>query len=422
MEGSGPTQAVATLGQELLDALPGNAAVVDGDGRIVAVNRGWTAFSRDNGGDALLTSPPVRYADACRVDATDDSATVSLSGLQRVLDGDLDRFEHDYPCHGPDQERWFHLVVTRLDSGGALVMHLDVTAEHQRSATLIDASPVAILELDANGGALHANPEWTRLTGRSLADSTGSRWLDAIDPKDRHLLRVAVRTVSRERRPLDAEARVRTEHSVRRLRFIGRPYSDAHGVLRRYVVSAVDVTEERERADELAHRAGHDELTGMPTRALFREHADAALARVRRPGPHDRGVAVLFLDLDSFKAVNDRFGHASGDVVLRIVAGRIHDALRPEDIVARYGGDEFVVLLARVESPAVAREVAARMIAAIKEPIGLPAAGEVTVAASIGVAFTVEAEDVDAIIERADAALYTAKADASTQMVGPVGS
>ena len=420
MQVPGGADGVSSMVQELLDALPASAAVVDRNGRIQAVNRAWTAFCRENGGDERRVGPGVHYADGWRTDGSDEGADVTRRGLQRVLDGEVERFERDYPCHAPDQERWFRLVVSRLDGGGALVQHLDITSEQQRAATLIDFSPVAILELDPEGMALHANPEWWRLTGQPVDEASGRRWLDAIDPKDRHSLAAAIRTVSRERRPLDAEARVRTEGSVRRLRFVGRPHTDAHGALRRYVVSAVDVTAERDRADELAYRAQHDELTGVPTRALFREHADAALARFRRPGSRDLGVAVLFLDLDAFKSVNDRFGHASGDLVLRIVAGRIRDALRPDDIVARHGGDEFVVLLDRVESPAVAREVAARMIAAINEPIGLPGGGDVSVAASVGVAYTVETEDVDDVIDRADEALYVAKADASKHTVGPI--
>lgn len=404
-----PIETRPVPGQELLDALPGSAVVVDGDGVIRAVNQAWLQFCRDNGGDELLVSPPASYADACRFDLTDqDRAAYAVAGLRRVLDGKVAHFEHDYPCHAPQQERWFRLTVTPLASGGALVLHLDITAEHQRAASLVDASPVAMLELDADGVAVHANPRWRELTGQPAAAVLGKGWLAVVDPTQQDGLANAVDAARLARQPLETEVWIITEAGSRRLQLLGRAHTDAYGLLRRYVVSAVDVTDEHQRFEELAHLAYHDELTDLPTRALFGEHLRAALARLGRPDD-DGGVAVLFVDLDDFKRVNDQHGHGAGDLVLRVVAGRIREALRPSDVVARHGGDEFVVLLPHVGSPALAQEIAERTVRSVREPIALTSGHVVSVSASFGLAFTVEPEDGESLLDRADRSLYAAK-------------
>lgn len=406
-----PAESRTVPGQELLDALPGSAAVVDRDGVIRAVNQAWLRFCRDNGGEELLVSPPASYADGCRFDLTDeDGAAYAVAGLRRVLDGQATHFEHDYPCHAPQQERWFRLSVTPLASGGALVLHLDITAEHQRAAALLDASPVAVLELDADGVAVHANRRWSELTGQPADAVLGRGWLAVVEPAERAAVADAVDAARLARQPLQTEARVGTGDGSRRLRLLGRAHTDAHGVLRRYVVSAVDVTAEHQRVEELSHLAYHDELTDIPTRVLFGEHLHAALARLERPGDAD-GVAVLFFDLDDFKQVNDHHGHAAGDLVLRVVAGRIREALRPSDVVARHGGDEFVVLLPDVDSPALAREIGQRTLRSVREPIALATGDVVRVSASFGLAFTAEPEDGGSLLDRADQSLYEAKAD-----------
>jgi diguanylate cyclase (GGDEF)-like protein/PAS domain S-box-containing protein len=159
-------------------------------------------------------------------------------------------------------------------------------------------------------------------------------------------------------------------------------------------------------AAELAFRATRDLLTGLANRAAFVEYLEKALSRVeRRPWL----VALLFLDLDGLKPVNDRFGHEAGDELLRVVAARLHDALRPSDTVARFGGDEFAVLCEDLASEDDACALAARVGALIGEPIPI-ADTEVTVTASIGVALARgPGTDPDALLRLADQAMYRAK-------------
>jgi diguanylate cyclase (GGDEF)-like protein len=153
--------------------------------------------------------------------------------------------------------------------------------------------------------------------------------------------------------------------------------------------------------------AAHDPLTGVGNRSMLIERLEHALTR----RPQDAGLlAVVFIDLDKFKAINDRHSHDAGDHVLKVVAGRIQELVRPHDTVVRWGGDEFLVLLDHVEDEAAALAVAQRITAAIAKHIRRYG-DDVSVTASVGVAITQPGEHVgvDALITRADAAMYDAK-------------
>jgi diguanylate cyclase (GGDEF)-like protein/PAS domain S-box-containing protein len=163
----------------------------------------------------------------------------------------------------------------------------------------------------------------------------------------------------------------------------------------------------RKRADELLlHQALHDSLTGLPNRMLFFDRLDQAIRRLQR---EHAPLAVLFLDFDGFKAVNDRFGHAGGDEVLRRAAQRVAAALRAEDTVARFGGDELVVLSEHVDGAAGGAGIAERILEQLRAPIALNGE-EVELTASIGVCIApVEGADRDELLRTADAAMYRAK-------------
>jgi diguanylate cyclase (GGDEF)-like protein len=164
--------------------------------------------------------------------------------------------------------------------------------------------------------------------------------------------------------------------------------------------------------DELVHQAFHDALTGLPNRALFRDRTQQALARAhnRRRATQTK-VAVLFADLDDFKAINDSLGHGAGDELLREVAARLTTTLRLEDTIARLGGDEFAILLEDVPDPKAAEATANRLLSALTAPIRLTTGDRDVVArASIGVALSHGPEDTaEDLLRDADAAMYAAK-------------
>jgi diguanylate cyclase (GGDEF)-like protein len=163
---------------------------------------------------------------------------------------------------------------------------------------------------------------------------------------------------------------------------------------------------ERGRAELLlAHQALHDALTGLPNRMLLLDRLTYALAQSERG---DSSVAIFFLDLDGFKAVNDRLGHLAGDALLRGVAGRLLAWVRPGDTVSRFGGDEFTVLVREVAGPEEAAEIAERLTGAVSEPLSVEGE-EISLMPSVGIALGKGIRRPEELLERADAAMYSAK-------------
>jgi diguanylate cyclase (GGDEF)-like protein/PAS domain S-box-containing protein len=173
------------------------------------------------------------------------------------------------------------------------------------------------------------------------------------------------------------------------------------------VLNTRDVGDQKRLQNELTHQAFHDSLTGLANRALFKDRVEQALTRARR---HRRPLAVVFLDLDRFKAINDSFGHASGDGLLIAVSRRLRDCVRAEDTVARLGGDEFAVLVENLAGEAEVRLVAERVKDTFKDPLVIDGR-ELAVAASIGIALSDAGEETaDDLLRNADLAMYRAKA------------
>jgi diguanylate cyclase (GGDEF)-like protein/PAS domain S-box-containing protein len=181
----------------------------------------------------------------------------------------------------------------------------------------------------------------------------------------------------------------------------------ADGTLLGAVTSMSDVTDLKVRQHSLEAVARHDPLTGLPNRLLLMDRLDQAAAASRRSGSM---LAVCFLDLDGFKAVNDQFGHAAGDELLREVARRLKGALRGGDTVARIGGDEFVLLLSGARARAEIDRALERMISMARKPVELPSRQMVQLSASVGVAaFPDDATEPQQLLRCADAAMYLAK-------------
>ena len=184
-----------------------------------------------------------------------------------------------------------------------------------------------------------------------------------------------------------------------------RAYLDATGAEDGFLTSLRVVDALVATEGELARRARIDEVTGLLNRAEVLQHLGDLVARGRRRGDH---VAVLFCDIDWFKNVNDKYGHATGDEVLRVTAERISTTIRKDDVAARFGGDEFLVALTGIHEREEALSVAEKMRLACREAIDMPEA-VVHVTVSIGVAFACAGEPVDEVIADADRAMYRAK-------------
>jgi diguanylate cyclase (GGDEF)-like protein/PAS domain S-box-containing protein len=182
-------------------------------------------------------------------------------------------------------------------------------------------------------------------------------------------------------------------------------HRDEDGNVARIATIAHDISELKAAQRRLEFDATHDPLTHLPNRALFREIGERALARARRTGDE---VAVLFLDLDGFKLVNDSYGHDTGDLILGLVARRLQEALRAGDVLARLGGDEFVILCENPRTDQQMLDLSSRIIEAVSQPFPIDG-HEVVVGLSIGIALSHGAEGIGALIRDADIALYRAK-------------
>jgi diguanylate cyclase (GGDEF)-like protein/PAS domain S-box-containing protein len=278
----------------------------------------------------------------------------------------------------------------------------------ERFRLALEHAPIGMAVVGLDGRWLEVNRAMCQILGRSEADMLATTWEDVTDADDLATHRRSIGAL------LDGHGDVhrvemRYRHSkghrvwVNLSAALVRSHS---GDPRYFIVQVEDITERRLAQAKLAHQAAHDALTGLPNRALLLDRLRHALARQVRS---DGGVAVMFLDLDRFKVVNDSMGHTAGDELLCRVAERLSAELRPGDSVSRLGGDEFVVLLEDVDSTEDACEVADRLGASLVQPISVGDAS-VVVTASIGIAMARHAgSDADALLRDADTAMYRAK-------------
>jgi len=264
--------------------------------------------------------------------------------------------------------------------------------ENLRLAAFPRETPNPLVECDATGQVTYANPAAERAAEAARTD------VQALLPGGHvQLARTAVED-GRGFRGVEVAVKGKI------LSWTYHPHP-ALGVVHLF---AEDITGRRGVEDQLRHEALHDPLTGLPNRHLFLEHLARALLRAReRP---DHLFAVLFLDLDRFKVINDSLGHQAGDRLLSVISARLRGALREEDTVARFGGDEFALLLPDIGEPRVATEVAERIQRAIAEPVNLDGY-EVYTSASIGIALSsTDYGRPEHLLRNADVAMYRAKA------------
>jgi diguanylate cyclase (GGDEF)-like protein/PAS domain S-box-containing protein len=274
-----------------------------------------------------------------------------------------------------------------------------------RFRRLAETAPCAILIYQGERFS-YVNEAAILITGYSREELLSMSFWDVVHPEMREL--VWERGLARQRGeevPPSYELKiVRRDGEERWLSFsAGR--IDVGGVPAA-LGAAFDVTEKKRAEEQVRALAYHDALTGLPNRLLFNDRLALALAQARRKGEH---LAVLFLDLDGFKAVNDSLGHDLGDLLLRGTAGRIQASLRAVDSVARLGGDEFILLLPSIRRVEEAELVAEKVLEAIRAPLAVEG-HELVVTASMGISvYPEDGDDVQALVKNADAAMYRAK-------------
>ena len=285
-----------------------------------------------------------------------------------------------------------------------------LAAERRRSQRYLDVAGAMILALDDEHRILAVNRKGISVLGYSEFTLVGRDWAETVVPEPErpaihhHLerLHAGAPETQVESGALTADGELRTvAWHITAMR-------DNDGAMMGILASGEDVTERRRAEQQVTYLAYHDALTSLPNRALLEEHLKLALARSRRSGA---GVALLHIDLDTFKLVNDSLGHAGGDRLLCSLAVRLQAATRATDLLARPGGDELLLLLADVhEDPvAVAEQTASRIVTALQEPFEVNGA-EFQVGASIGISvYPRDARDAGELLNHADSAMYRAK-------------
>jgi len=278
-------------------------------------------------------------------------------------------------------------------------------AEHFETITSI--VPVAIVEIDASMRSRFVNAMWCSLSGRSAEDSIGTRWLDALEPRD------AQQVIDRLRAALDGDRSFSEEFRLTNelgetvwVSARGRPLDDRNGRPQGMVLVMHDITEHREATRQLQHAAETDPLTRLGNRSSFFDRLDDALRRAPRS---EHPIVVLYVDVDGFKQVNDSLGHATGDQLLIDIGKRILSVVRESDTVARLGGDEFALLLDEVKSIRAVQRIAETLITTLGKRFSI-SEREIRVTVSIGIAVSGIATTPRSVLMRqADTALYKAK-------------
>jgi diguanylate cyclase (GGDEF)-like protein/PAS domain S-box-containing protein len=345
--------------------------------------------------------------------------------IERALRGERVSYEYTFERGGAER-RILTTYVPDIEPSGAargfFVLGSDITqlsaaqaelrANQGRLEAALDGSSVALWDTDLRTGRVFLSEAWADIVGGPPGDTVatldeliGMMHPDDVEPAKR----VSLEVLKGVRDAYRVEHRVRARSGewkwiISRGRVTER--DPASGRALRMIGTNVDITDRRRMEDALQSVALTDPLTGLANRTLFADRLRVALARAGRAGT---GVAVLYLDLDRFKDVNDSLGHAAGDALLKDFARRLRASVRAADTVARFGGDEFVVLLEDVKDPQHAARVAEKIVRASREPLrveGRALVATVSVGVALGDAGSTEQE----LLKRADEALYQAKA------------
>ncbi len=304
------------------------------------------------------------------------------------------------------------IVVNSRDSTARRKAEEALRESEERHALAMAGANDGLWDWNLKNNTVHYSPRWKALLGHA-EDEIGSspdEWLNRVHPEDIGRLQSSVAAHVEGITPqYQCEYRIRHKDG-RYLWMISRGIAvrGADGVICRLVGSQSDIGHRKQAEERLLHDALHDSLTGLPNRALFVDRVSSCFSRLQRH--KDFLFAVLFLDLDRFKMVNDGLGHVIGDKLLVEIARLLQSCVRPEDTVARIGGDEFTLLLSDIDDLSSATRVAHRILNALTVPLKVDAQ-EIYITASIGIALSAVAYTrPEELIRDADTAMYRAKA------------
>ena len=397
----------------LIDAIPNPVYFKDAQGRYQVYNRAWDEIfgaGRDWIGRTVFDMFPGELGRMH--DERDRPLFEKASSV---------RYEAKVPTAAGENREMLYNKVSFVDPqgriGGLIATITDVThyketeraleASEARFRVLTESGIDLISVIAADGKLLYQSAALKTLTGYEPAQTLGRDVFSMIHEEDVEQARAAFRRILETRQTREAiELRIRHRDGTwRTFESLGTNCVDNPHILG-VVCNSRDVTDRKQIQQRIQHLAYHDNLTGLPNRGLLQDRLGHSIARAERGG---RKVAVLFIDLDNFKNINDTLGHDIGDELLRQVATRLKECVRIEDTIARQGGDEFIVLLDSLEDSRGASVVAQKILNGLRAPFKL-AGTEQHVSGSVGIAlYPDDGRDAQTLMKSADTAMFHGK-------------
>ncbi|MBL8178356.1 MAG: EAL domain-containing protein [Bryobacterales bacterium] len=404
----------------IINGIPAQIALVGHDGLIHAVNEQWRSFSEHYPvfGESLLVGKNlVRLFTESSGEAKEPAQAMAMA-LQKILAGNAQSFSIDYPCHSPSQQRWFKCQISPFPidgRNGALVTKMDITRQTQmyeqmkRQHVALQSTLNAVFITDAEGKIDWANDAFQRLSGYALKDVLGKKPSFLNSPEDVQRYESIIGEClsggsiwQGEVLQKAKDGKLYVAHQT------VTPIPSTRGELTHFVFVQEDLTRHKQVQERMLYVAEHDTLTGLLNRKSFQERLSDAIERRTQTGG---SIAVLFLDIDRFKETNDTLGHLVGDQLLVEMAGRLKQNLRERDVLARFGGDEFVMFLEDLTSREGLSLVVDRIQHSLTRPFEIEGRSLFS-SASMGAAiFPEDGRTVEDLLKNADHAMYRAKAE-----------
>jgi diguanylate cyclase (GGDEF)-like protein/PAS domain S-box-containing protein len=386
-----------------MDLIKNQIAIIDQRGYITAVNKTWEDVNIANG-CALSTAGTGRnYLDALEK----FGEALANDQVRAVLDGLSPYGEYFYPCHTPDEERWFMMTVMPIKKNGqivgALIQHDNITEMEfykQETAEILESMTDAFYSIDEHWKFTYINSGAACLLQKNKNDVIGQHILDVL-PEMR-----GTEIVHYYTRVIETQQTALFEYYYPSLStwFELHVYPRKNGGLSIYFK---DIRDRKKAETQLRRAAYFDELTNLPNRRFFIEHLHNMIEKKQKNG---RRCAVLFMDLDGFKNINDTLGHDIGDILLQELSVRLRDQAEPDHFVGRLGGDEFLIIYRGAKSDEDILRFANGLLEVVKDPVLIEKSTPLRVTASIGASlYPTDGSTADELMRKADMAMYQAK-------------